>query len=86
MFKTLSLLTLLIFSGAAYAEEKPTMIHAHSVDISYVDEDGKMVQTTISRDSDLRCRQIPLNAREFWDGSYASRDVAEIKAQEKALE
>lgn len=78
MFKTLSLLTLLIFSGTAYAEEKPTMIHAHSVDISYVDEDGKMVQTTISRDSDLRCRQIPFNAREFWDGSYASRDVAEI--------
>jgi len=61
----------------AFAEKNAVMIHAHSIDISYTSEDGKVKKTTIARDSDLRCRKIPFNAREYWDGSYASRDVAE---------
>ena len=61
----------------ALAEKNTAMIHAHSVEITYTSEEGKVKKTTIARDSDLRCRNIPFNAREFWDGSYASRDVAE---------
>ena len=60
-----------------FAEKNTAMLHAHSIDISYTAEDGKVKKTTIARDSDLRCRKIPFNAREYWDGSYASRDVAE---------
>ena len=78
MLKKLALSALFIFLGSAFAENKPTMIHAHSVDISYTTGEGKVVKATISRDSDLRCRQIPFNAREYWDGSYASKDVADI--------
>lgn len=77
MFKKLSIMLLFILVGSASAENRPTMIHAHSVDISYTTEDGKLIRTIVSRDSDLRCRKIPFNAREYWDGSYASRDVAE---------
>ena len=61
----------------SFAEKDTAMIHAHSIDITYTSEEGEVKKTTIARDSDLRCRNIPFNAREFWDGSYASRDVAE---------
>ncbi len=61
----------------ALAEKNTAMIHAHSIEITYTSEEGEVKKTTIARDSDLRCRNIPFNAREFWDGSYASRDVAE---------
>lgn len=72
--KTLFALFLLSF---AFAENTVTMLHEHSIDISYTAPDGKAKKATISRDSDLRCREIPFNAREYWDGSYASRDVAD---------
>ena len=78
MLKKLSIFLFFIFLSSSYAENKSTMIHAHSVDVSYIDQEGKVVSTTISRDSDLRCREIPFNAREYWDGSYASRDVSDV--------
>ena len=78
MLKKLCLSLFLMCLGIVHAENTPTMIHAHSVDISYTNEAGELVKTTISRDSDLRCRQIPFNAREYWDGDYASRDVADV--------
>ena len=78
MLKKLSISLFFILLSSAYAENKPTMIHEHSVDISYTNKDGKLVKTTISRDADIRCLEIPFNAREYWDGSYASRDVADI--------
>ena len=78
MLKKLSLYFMLCAFSVAYTHDKPTMMHAHSVDVSYTAEDGTFIKTTISRDSDLRCRQIPFNAREYWDGDYASRDVADI--------
>lgn len=78
MSKIFSLSLFFLLIGSAYAENTPTMMHEHTVDISYKDKDGKLVKIAISRDSDLRCRQIPFNAREFWDGSYASRDVSDV--------
>lgn len=75
MFK--NILVVLSLCTFAFAEKNTAMIHAHSIDISYTSEDGKVKKTRIARDSDLRCRKIPFNAREYWDGSYASRDVAE---------
>ena len=72
-----NILVVLFLFTFAFAEKNAVMIHAHSIDISYTSEDGKVKKTTIARDSDLRCRKIPFNAREYWDGSYASRDVAE---------
>ncbi len=72
-----NMLVVLSFFTLSFAEQNTAMIHAHSIDISYTEEDGKVKKTTIARDSDLRCRKIPFNAREYWDGSYASRDVAE---------
>lgn len=72
-----NMLMVLLLSTFAFAEQNAAMIHAHSIDISYTSEDGTVKKTTIARDSDLRCRKIPFNAREYWDGSYASRDVAE---------
>lgn len=60
------------------AHEPPTMLHAHSIEISYKTAEGEIKKTTISRDSDLRCRQIPLTAREYWGGSYASKDVPDV--------
>ena len=78
MLKKLSLSFMLFSFSVAYTHDEPTMMHAHSVDVSYTNEAGELVKTTISRDSDLRCRQIPFNAREYWDGDYASRDVADV--------
>ena len=72
-----NILVVLFLFTFAFAEKNAVMIHAHSIDISYTSEDGKVKKTTIARDSDLRCRKIPFNAREYWDGSYASRDVAD---------
>ena len=71
-----TLVTLFLLSFA-FAQNNTAMIHAHSIDISYTSADGKIKKVTIARDSDLRCREIPFNAREYWDGSYASRDVAD---------
>jgi rhodanese-related sulfurtransferase len=68
----------LIVITSMYAHERPTMLHDHSVEISYTTPDGKVKKATVARDSDLRCRQIPFNAREYWDGSYASKDVDEV--------
>ena len=78
MLKKFSFFLFLLLMSSLYAENKPTMIHEHSVDISYKTEDGQLVTTTISRDSDLRCREIPFNAREYWNGSYASRDILDV--------
>ncbi|MBT8343875.1 MAG: hypothetical protein KJO45_04075, partial [Sulfurovum sp.] len=61
-----------------FAENNHAMLHAHSIDVHYTTPDGKVKKVTIARDSDLRCREIPFNAREYWDGSYASRDVADV--------
>lgn len=68
----------LLFISSIYAESNPTIIHANSVDVSYITVDGKIKKVTIARDSDLRCMEVPFNAREYWDGSYASRDVADV--------
>ncbi len=68
----------LLFISSIYAESNPTIIHANSVDVSYIIADGKIKKVTIARDSDLRCMEVPFNAREYWDGSYASRDVADV--------
>ncbi|TET86874.1 MAG: rhodanese-like domain-containing protein [Sulfurovum sp.] len=76
MFKKL-LLSLLCISSV-YAESNTTMLHAHSIDISYTTPDGKVKKVTIARDSDLRCRQVPFNATKFWDGEYASADVPDF--------
>ena len=78
MLKKLSIFLFCILLSAANAENTSTMVHTHSVDISYTNKEGKLVKTTISRDADLRCLEIPFNAREYWDGSYASRDVADF--------
>ncbi len=67
----------LLFISWAFAESNITMLHAHSVDISYTATDGKVKKATIARDSDLRCREVSFNATKFWDGEYASADVAE---------
>ena len=72
-----NILVVLSLFTFAFAEKNTAMIHAHSIDISYTAEAEKVKKTTIARDSDLRCRKIPFNAREYWDGSYASRDVAD---------
>lgn len=72
------LLISLLFISSIYAENNPTIIHEDSVDISYMTADGKVKKVTIARDSDLRCREVPFNAREYWDGSYASRDVSDV--------
>ena len=72
------LLLPLVFVSSIVAHEPPTMLHEHSVDISYTTTGGQTQKATIARDSDLRCRQIPFNAREYWDGSYASKDVDEV--------
>ena len=72
------LLISLLFISSIYAENNPTIIHANSIDISYMTADGKGKKATVARDSDLRCREVPFNAREYWDGSYASRDVADV--------
>jgi len=76
MLKTVALLLALNFF--AYAHTEPTILHGLSVEIEYKTPDGKVKKTTISRDTDLRCREIPFNAREYWDGDYASGDVAGI--------
>ena len=76
MFKK-TLLSLL-FISSAFAGSNITMLHAHSVDISYTTADGKVKKVTIARDSDLRCREVPFNATKFWDGEYASADVADF--------
>jgi len=76
MFKN-TLITLLLLSSA-FAENNKDMIHAHSIDIQYTSPDGKVKKATIARDSDLRCRKIPFNAREYWEGDYASRDVEDV--------
>lgn len=76
MFKKL-LLSLLCISFV-YAENNITILHAHSVDISYTAPDGKSKKVTVSRDTDLRCREIPLDPKEHWEGSYANRDVADF--------
>ncbi len=68
----------LLFISSMYVEAGPTMIHAHSTDIQYTTPEGKVKKVTIARDSDLRCREIPFNAREYWDGSYASKDVVDV--------
>lgn len=76
MLKTL--ISSLLILSATYAEIKPTILHDLSVEISYTTPDGKVKKVTIARDMDLRCRQIPFNAREYWEGNYASRDVADF--------
>ena len=78
MSNILSLSLFFLLSCSAYAENTSKMVHEYTVDISYKDKDGKLVKTTISRDADLRCLEIPFHAREFWDGSYASRDVSDV--------
>jgi rhodanese-related sulfurtransferase len=75
MLKNILIVSCLV--SFALSEKNTAMIHAHSIDITYTSQEGEVKKTTIARDSDLRCRKIPFNAREFWDGSYASRDVAE---------
>ena len=59
-----TLVTLFLLSFA-FAENDTAIIHAHSIDISYTSPDGKIKKATIARDSDLRCREIPFNAREY---------------------
>ena len=76
MLRTL-LLSLLCISSL-YAENNTTMLHAHSVDVSYTNADGKVKKVTIARDSDLRCRKVSFNASQFWDGEYASADVPDF--------
>jgi len=66
---------LFIFSSV-YAHETPTILHDLSVEVSYKTPEGKLEKVTIARDSDRRCRQIAFTPREYWDGNYASRDVA----------
>ena len=61
------LLSLLCISSV-YAENNTTMLHAHSVNVSYTAADGKVKKVAIARDSDLRCRKVPFNAMQFWDG------------------
>lgn len=61
-----------------YAEDNITILHAHSVDVSYTAPDGKSKKVAVARDTDLRCREIPLNPREYWEGSYANKDVADF--------
>ncbi len=72
----LVLISLFLISSI-YAESTPTIMHEHNIDVNYNTAEGKVKKITIARDSDLRCLEIPFNAREYWDGSYASRDVAE---------
>ncbi len=69
---------LLLSNLFAFAHTEPTILHGLSVEIAYKTPDGKIKKSIISRDTDLRCRKIPFNAREYWDGDYASRDVADI--------
>lgn len=76
----------LVLISSMVAEESPTMLHEHSVDISYTTADGQTKKATIARDSDLRCRQIPFNAREYWDGSYASKDVDDVCKKHLSLQ
>jgi len=71
------LLSLLCISSL-YAEDNITILHAHSVDISYTAPDGKLKKVTVARDTDLRCREIPLDPKEYWEGSYANKDVADF--------
>ncbi len=76
MLRTL-LLSLLCISSL-YAENNTTMLHAHSVDVSYTAADGKVKKVIIARDSDLRCRKVSFNALQFWDGEYAGADVPDF--------
>ncbi len=69
---------ILIFCSFSFAIEKPTILHDLSVQVSYKDTEGKFKKVTISRDMDLRCRQIPFTPREYWEGDYASRDQPEF--------
>ena len=78
LLKKLSMSLLCILLSIVYAENTSAMVHSHSVVISYTNKEGKLVKTTISRDADRRCLEIPFNASEYWDGSYASRDVTDV--------
>ena len=76
MLKIKFLMILTAFS-LAVSDENLTILHDLSVEINYKNKDGKVEKVTIARDSDLRCRQIAFTPREYWDGEFASRDVAE---------
>ncbi|HFS85429.1 MAG TPA: hypothetical protein ENK72_02295, partial [Epsilonproteobacteria bacterium] len=66
MFKQLILLPFFIF--VLFAEERPKMIHALSVHVSYTDAEGKEIKTVIARDIDARCRELPFNGETYWSG------------------
>ena len=69
---------LLVFSFVfLYAQGEPKIIHAHSVEVSYADKDGKIQKAIISRDSDLRCRDVAFDGPTFWSGEYAKVQVPE---------
>jgi len=76
MLKTLILLLSINFT--LWAHPKETILHEYSVEVNYKSADGKAQKATISRDMHRQCREIPFNAREYWDGNYASADRPDI--------
>jgi rhodanese-related sulfurtransferase len=71
-------LFLLLLMTLSYAESTPKMLHAHSVEVIYTDIEGHLKTATIARDSDLRCREVPLDGKTFWSGEYAIKEVPEF--------
>ena len=65
----ISLLTL------SHAENTPTMLHEHSVEVTYQAKDGSVKTISVARDSDLRCREVPFDGKTFWSEDYPLKTV-----------
>ena len=70
------LILLLIFTNV-YALEDSNIVRTHSTNVTHVMPDGKIKRIVVAREAHKDCAKTTFDAREFWGGNYASRDVAE---------
>jgi len=72
----LYLILLLTLTGVQALEDS-TILRTHSIDVKYTLPNGKVKETVIAREVKKDCAKTMFDAREFWGGNYASRDVAD---------
>jgi rhodanese-related sulfurtransferase len=75
MLKILFVTVLILTSINAIDDS--TIVRTHNIQVKYNLPNGKIKQTVIARESYEDCARITFDAREFWGGNYASRDVSD---------
>ena len=60
-----------------YGLDNSTTVRKHTTSVTHIMPNGETKQVLISREIPKDCINTPFDAREFWGGNYASRDVEE---------